>query len=700
MQLTETGQTIYQRTYSRTKQDGSRETWQDTVQRVVDGNLALGDSRHELPGERDDLIEMMTEFKVIPAGRHLWASGVRGRQYLFNCHVAGWSEKITDHFEFTFLRLMEGGGVGSNYSNKHLDQYPEIMGHKMSSCEGRVFPCPPHPYRVHIVCDPEHPDYQKMRDAGVLSSEYVSDWAGCYEVDDSREGWADALTDLVETYYRPAKNRNRVFDVSRVRGAGERLKTFGGKASGPLPLALMLHEVAEVFNARIGSKLDGIGAMEIDHAIATCVVSGGNRRSARMSIMHWADPQIGEFLRCKSDTGKHWTTNISVEVDDQFWNALDSNLKPDFGANHAPVRNEALAQAVLTIVTNGMLTNGEPGIWNSSLANVGEPNPVIATNPCGEIALEPWENCNLGHINLAAFVDPNKGITNWGEIDYAHRLMTRYLIRATNGDVNDTKQAATLARNRRIGVGHLGVASFLALRGIKYSEAAGNYVFSRFLEDMSDIVDAAAIDYAHDLRIPVPVKTRTVAPTGTIAKMPGVSEGIHPIFAKWFVRRVRFSTLDSDQMSQVEDYRARGYHVEPCQYAPDTVVVAIPTKDILVEAVEKLYGEQRAEQIVESAADVSLEDMLAFQAMYQKHWADNAVSYTVNLNPEHTTPGELAEMLMQWGPKLKGTTVFPEMSRPQSPYERISKAEYELYQFVTLADGVDENCTTGSCPIR
>ena len=687
MEMTETGRSVYQRTYSRTKQDGSRETWPETVARVVDGNLALGDKRHELPGERDDLIRMMTEFKIVPGGRHLWASGVKGRQYLFNCHVSGWSETITDHFHFTFLRLMEGGGVGANYSNKYLTQYPEIQGYNYWQTGPTDLD---EPFIVHIVCDPEHPDYQKMRDAGLLSEQFVSDWDGCYEVDDSREGWADALVDLIETYYRPAKHQNRVFDVSRVRGEGERLKTFGGRASGPLPLARMLHEVAEVMNFRIGTKLDGLGAMEIDHAIATCVVSGGNRRSARMAIMHWADPQIFAFLRCKALTGKHWTTNISVEVDGAFYDRVSDDHHP--GKLHA--------RDVLDHIVKGMLANGEPGIWNSELSNVGEPNPVIATNPCGEIALEAWENCNLGHVNLAAFVDRNHGWVDEEDMYKAHHLMTRYLIRATNGDVNDEKQAEKLRRNRRIGVGHLGVASYLALTGVRYSQAPKLAYIRRMLDHLADVVEASAIDYAHDLRIPVPVKTRTVAPTGTIAKMPGVSEGIHPIFAKWFIRRVRFSNVDPDQASQVEDYRARGYHIEPCQYAPETTVVAIPTKDTLVAAVEHLYGEDVAENLVESSADISLADMLAFQAMYQEHWADNAVSYTVNLNPEAVSADDLAAEIINQGGRLKGTTIFPEKGYPQAPYERITKADYELCQFVTLADGVDESCATGACPVR
>ena len=1000
MQMSETGETVYQRTYSRTKPDGSRETWDETVERVVDGNLALGDSRHELPGEREDLVRMMREFKIIPAGRHLWASGVKGRQYLFNCfaagtevhlddgiwdmdqlvrhgtvnvlseggayrpatfhafgeqeiwdvelvngevfrttaghewvlrdgrrtttdrlnvgarlpynlpdrpvwndesetgfahgvvygdgtmskqgnslahvllfgekramatrisdsgsgvvnvhedytyvggfprmfrelpapaasshywhgfiagliatdgtvnddtvcidqknlddldtirrysrwvglhprqikltrttspftgdvspmyrlrfsgwsvqnsdlqrgdqrarfeirerkqrtvsvkrventhvvepvycavepethtitigsgvltgncHVSGWNERVTDHFSFTFLRLMEGGGVGANYSNRYLDKYSTVSGHEMhvGGCWSSGYP-----YRVHIVCDPEHPDHQRMRDAGLLSTEYVSDWDGCYEVADSREGWSDALTDLIETWYRPAKNVNRVFDVSRVRGAGERLKTFGGRASGPLPLALMLHEVAAILNARIGSRLDGIGAMEIDHAIATCVVSGGNRRSARMSIMRWDDEQIRDFLRAKQDTGKHWTTNISVEVDSEFYRLAEYGNNADLDADID--RRTEHACEVLYAISNGMLANGEPGIWNSELSNVGEPNEVTATNPCGEIALEAWENCNLGHVNLAAFAEDVATYGDFDDLFLAHRLMTRFLIRATNGDVNDPKQAATLARNRRIGVGHLGVASYLALSGIKYSEAPNHSLFIYVLGLLADAVDTEAVNYAHDLRIPVPVKTRTVAPTGTIAKMPGVSEGIHPIFAKYFVRRIRFSDVDVDQRATVADYLARGYHVEPCKYAPDTTVVAIPTKDSLLADVEALYGD-RAEEIVESAADVSLRDMLAFQAMYQSEWADNAVSYTVNVDPGKYTVEELAGELLRYGSHLKGATVFPEMSREQSPYERLTRDEYEQYATTEVADSLDEACASGACPIR
>jgi ribonucleoside-triphosphate reductase len=667
-----TGELVYNRTYSRTKADGTKESWPETVERVVDGNLALVDERHQLPGEREELIDMMLDFKILPAGRHLWASGVKNASHLFNCWVAGWTTDPADHFEFTFMRLMEGGGVGANYSNRYLTGYQPVKN----------------PLKVEIVCDSEHPDYQELAKAGLLSIDYNSDWSGAFQIEDSREGWAAALVDLIDTHYREGvEHDHRVYDVSRVRPAGAKLKTFGGRASGPLPLAKMLHDISEVFSrlAVNNEMLDGISAMEIDHAIAQCVVAGGVRRSARMAMMHWADPQIEKFMTIKQESLSHWTTNISVEVDDTFWYQSKQGH-----AWHA--------SKVLQKITYGMVNNGEPGVWDSSLSNVGEPNRVVCTNPCGEITLEPWEPCNLGHVNLAGFITKSGKVDSLG-LWKAHRLMTRFLIRATFSEVGDPKSREVLDRNRRIGVGHFGVASFLALMGEKYSKAPKDKPFRKMLKELALVVDAAAEEFAHELRIPVPVKKRTIAPTGTIAKMPGVSEGVHPIFAKYFIRRVRLSKVDPEQMSMVDKYEAEGFEVEDDMYADNTVVVSFPTKDTLVQAVTDRYGRD-GEDFVEAADDLSLRDMLAFQALYQTYWADNAVSFTANVDPQQYKPEHVELQLKDFAGQLKGSTVFPEASMPQSPYERLTRWEYESAVAKQVSDGISEDCGIGGCPVR
>ena len=663
-----TGELVYKRTYSRVKADGSKEVWPETVERVVEGNLALVDERYQIKGEREDLITMMNEFKILPAGRHLWASGVKNAEHLFNCWVAGWPANIADHFQFTFARLMEGGGVGASYSNSHLSDYPVVV----------------HPLQVHIVCDPEHPDFLDIVEAGVLSTDYNFEWAGAYPIEDSREGWADALTDLIDTHYREGTvHFQRVYDVSRIRPAGAKLKTFGGQASGPLPFAQMLQKVSAVLSDRSGTRLTGLDCMAVDHAIAQCVVAGGVRRSARMAMMHWEDPQIVDFINCKAESGDHWTTNISVEVDEKFWYQSRQG-----DAWHA--------SKILTYLSEGAVRNGEPGMWDSSLSNVGEPNTVICTNPCGEITLQAWEPCNLGHVNLAAFVDDEGGYDKEG-LFRAHELMTRFLIRATFSPVADPKSREVLDRNRRIGVGHLGVASFLAMTGRKFSQAAGSPEFPQFLVQLAQQVDFSSREICHELRIPVPVKSRTIAPTGTVAKLAGVSEGIHPIFSKYFWRRIRFNKLsDAEALAGLV---SEGYAVEDDLFAPNTSVVTIPTKDTLVQEVVSRFGFS-GEDLVEAADDLTLKQLLGFQSMYQTYWADNAVSFTANVDPDKYTAEFVADTLRQFSGLIKGSTIFPEASFPQAPYERITKQQYEAAAVKAVSDGVDEECANGACPIK
>ncbi|MGW2714589.1 ribonucleoside-triphosphate reductase, adenosylcobalamin-dependent, partial [Streptomyces sp. NPDC001356] len=161
---TETARTVYERTYRREKPNGELETWPETVRRVVAGNVALVEPRYIEPGEEARLVELIESWKVMPAGRHLKSSGVNDYA-LNNCWAAGWEpSKPEEHFTFTLLRLAEGGGVGSNYSNHYLSDFPKVVS----------------PVKVHIVCDPSHPDYQDMKEAGLLSDEYAYTWAGAY----------------------------------------------------------------------------------------------------------------------------------------------------------------------------------------------------------------------------------------------------------------------------------------------------------------------------------------------------------------------------------------------------------------------------------------------------------------------------------------------------------------------------------------
>ncbi|QYW07967.1 hypothetical protein SEA_TRISTE_48 [Streptomyces phage Triste] len=195
------------------------------------------------------------------------------------------------------------------------------------------------------------------------------------------------------------------------------------------------------------------------------------------------------------------------------------------------------------------------------------------------------------------------------------------------------------------------------------------------------------------------MKVTTVAPTGSIAKLPGVSEGIHPIYARTFLRRVRFSMPDPAQAKTVQDAMNAGHLVEQCIYdqSGNTMVVAYPTKEKLVAEVEAMGI---AAHVVESADEIPLDAMLAFQAMYQTEYADNAVSFTVNFPEGQYDVDEAAEIIRGWLPDLKGTTLMPDGTRAQAPYERLTAEEFAQYEVVSVEDSTDENCANGACPVR
>jgi ribonucleoside-triphosphate reductase len=653
------GEEVYKRTYARTLADGTSENWPMTVERVVRGNAYLGGILGTGEFSEEDLYEAILDMRIIPAGRHLWASGSGSGLGLFNCHRAGWGPELETHFTFLFDQLMLGGGVGANYSSDYLDSLPGLRGVPM----------------VEIILDPAHPDTGAFAMAGVLTDGIPR--VPTYTVEDSREGWVEALRLLIQ-HSVTGTSSGLVFDLSNVRGAGAPIAGFGGTASGPLPLAQMLLSVRDVLAecirtatlADCNRTLTPLQAMEIDHAIASCVVAGNVRRSARMSILHWKDPYIWEFITCKSDSSSHWSTNISVEVDDEFWERVEAE--------------EPLAQRILLMISEGMLTNGEPGIFNSSLASSGERGDVRSTNPCGEIALEEWEQCCLGHVNLAhpAHLDSDSK-----EILRSFRMMGAFLVRATLGHSSDQRQEAVKNRNRRIGVGFFGYQEWLAYRGVRYSEAGESPEVALCLAEWKGEAKSSAYAEADRLRVNRPIKVTTIAPTGTIAKLPGTTEGIHPVYAKHFIRRVRYAE-DSGSLAVLE---AAGYPIEDDLYSARTKVVSFYVEDLAVAH----YG-----GMIQDVEELSLTDMLAAQMLVQRMYADNAVSYTVNIRAEDYSVAEMAAALSVYGPYLKGTTVFPDMSRPQSPMERITKEEYQSSLYHEEGQSLNDNCLTGSCPVR
>jgi adenosylcobalamin-dependent ribonucleoside-triphosphate reductase len=537
---------------------------------------------------------------------------------------------------------MTGGGSGSDYSNLKLRSLPSIRG--------KVEPTFTAPIHVDVAEFAHH-----------LSP--PSSDGEVFKIPDSREGWVEALCVLLDL----AEDGGGAiqFDVGEIRPRGSLIKGFGGTASGAAPLIEMLINVAEVLNRCVGRQPDSLEMMEIDHEIAAVVIAGGVRRSARMSLKSWRDFDALDFINCKQDPMHHWSTNISVKVDDEYFQALND------GEPHAQVVHEA--------VIMGMINNGEPGFWNESLAMEGEVGE-LCPNPCGEIGLEEFEPCCLGHVNLAAFGNDLYGAAE------AVKLMTRFLVRATFADIDDPRQREVVERNRRIGVGLLGFQEWGAAHGYKYSQIHRSEILGAKLHLLKNEANIAAKSYATDLGIPVSRKTTTVAPTGSVSLMASVTAGIHPIYSKYFIRRTRYASNDP----LLKEHEELGRHIENDLYSADTKVVSIPCKDPILENYD--------EDLIEQVDEIDLGDMLATQAFVQANWADNAVSFTVNINPGADII-YLSEAIRHFLPRLKGTTVFPDLSRPQSPYERITKEVFEMSSNAEASQAMDA-CSTGACPVR
>lgn len=368
------GKAVYERTYARVKEDGSKETWPETVLRVVNGNCDLVDEKYIEENEREELFDLILNFKAIPGGRHLWLGGVTGRPFHFNCLSAGWPTNVTEHFTFLFDQLMTGAGVGTNYSNRffdHINVWPKIQN-------------------IYFVCTEDHKDYEALKP--LLSDRYSSNWPGSYTVIDSREGWVEALRILLNKHFQlndsPFVTRNYtdlVFDFSGIRPKGVRIKTFGGVSSGPIALMTMLREINTLLNGT-NSRLNSLGLMTIDHMIAKAVIAGNVRRSARLAIKSWKDYDIMDFINCKKNGTEHWTSNISVEIDEDFFKAWKEKDKD--------------AKQIMDAIVKGMLKNGEPGFFNLSKHQEGELEEVYSSNPCGEISLQPYECCLTGDTQI------------------------------------------------------------------------------------------------------------------------------------------------------------------------------------------------------------------------------------------------------------------------------------------------------------
>lgn len=439
-------------------------------------------------------------------------------------------------------------------------------------------------------------------------------------------------------------------------------------------------------NATVKSQGHSTGPcafMQGFNEVGRAVVNGGGRRMAIWAGLHWFHPDVFEFMELK-DWDEHIVagkaanfsayapmdmTNISVILDDEFFEAMNDpkfhklytwkNGKGEVVAA-VDVTHEWAVKVYETAVEK-MLTTGEPGFS----VDLGENRFENLRNPCCEITSEDDSDvCCLGSINLARIEDLDR-------MERVVNLGTLFLLCSTLvSEVPHAEVLVTREKNRRLGLGIMGVYEWLVARGYKYEP---NDELADWLEVWT-LADEFAWHYATELGVSNPIKTRAVAPTGTIGIIAETTTGIEPLFAAAYKRRY----LDGDTWK--------------FQYVVDA------TAQRLIEQYDLEPGD------LETAYDLAHDPArrLAMQAFVQGY-TDHAISSTLNLpavEEQSFTAKEFGEILLKELPNLRGITAYPDGARGGQPLNVVSYDEAKEFEGLEFEEfGLDQACVSGVCGI-
>ena len=519
------GEITFLRTYSRLKEDGTKETWVDVCERVINGMYSLQKDHaktNRLPwsdtkaaASAKEAFERLFELKWSPPGRGLWIMGTpivmsqRNSAALQNCAFVSTKEmtKADPSRPFTFLMEASMLGVGVGFDDKGADK-----------------------------------DFQIYEPQGEET----------YVVPDTREGWVKSLEILINSYLR-ADQKNTIFDYKEVRPSGTPIKTFGGTAAGHEPLERLHNHINKLFKGRSGEKVTRKDIADIGNMIGVCVVSGNVRRSAELLIGRIDDK---DFLNLKN--AEVYPERNSYDPASPGWAWMSNNsVESHVGAN-------------LDSIVEGIARNGEPGvIWLDVSRAYGRlvdpPNNkdyrVEGYNPCAEQSLESYEMCTLVETYLNRHDDLD---------DYKRTLKFAYLYAKTVTllPTHWSETNGIMQRNRRIGTSMSGVANFADNRGLP--------TLREWMDEGYKTIKYYDTNYSEWLGIRESIKTTTIKPSGTVSILAGESPGVHwTPGGKYFMRTIRFG--NSDPMLPL--FKMANYKVEAASENPETTsVVYFPIK--------------------------------------------------------------------------------------------------------------------------
>lgn len=726
------GYVIYLRTYSRKKSDGTLERWDETVERITNGNFDIEEKRlkeigqwdehaaKRLTAEMERFYHLVFNLVMTPPGRGLWMSGTeyatRVGDAENNCwgvsmrpqpYEFGDEPKVSFAPVFTFDQAMKGGGVGINIQSKYVSQVPKVLTN----------------VQITFICDENHPDFEKeLAQLGVEpkgKAHYFADET--ILVHDSRQGWAKSLERVIDSHYEPIESicKHLVIDLSDVRERGRAIVGFGGEASGPSPLVSMLNRVNDIINTKHHDFVSPTEWGDVVQNIGVCVVAGNVRRTALILI---GDEHDAEYIQ-----SKNYALPENLTASQWRW---ASNNSVDIGVS---TDRETLRNLAVNIYYNG-----EPGYVNLELSkNFGRiidgfkrdiDGEVEVFNPCGEITLPNGSPCNLFEVNLPRIQDLiNKGIEPASLYEEVFYLATRYAYRITFRPYEWAVTRDVVYRHRRLGVGITGITDWVLMlddgKAIRKFDDLGNPIYNSTVTGLLDtfygFVKNTNIEHATELKANPSIKLTTVKPSGTVSLLMGQSPGQHFHWSKYMIRRVRMSA----NAPLVDALLQCGYNIEPAiqgfdeggnpLYNYQTVVVDFPVKAPTADHPH-----------FQSAGDVSLPEQAALQSLLATYWSDNAVSATLsfhkgNSDDEHNAIiDEITNILDRYKGVIKSTSLLPHAvgTYPQMPYEEIDETTYHTLvgklkanvwdvlkgDIQAFDDEVDssQECVGGSCPIK
>lgn len=736
------GRAVAERTVFRMHADGTRENWGEVADRVSFGNVGLIRPKPEnwksLGLEMRQLNEHLRNGRILMSGRHLQhgdaAQFTRNQEVFTNCSTAATTAML-------FYLLLNGSGVGRAYHDEMMlvdwHNMPTILPVLGRTPEGYtdkfLTPGEPHPDATYCSIDLEAAQEIVCRTG--LPVTY-------FPVPDSREGWAKAVERLEAlTYHGGFRDSILVLDFSCVRPKGAPIAGMQGRpSSGPIPMIEALSEASALRSASGMEPWEQ--TMRIDHYLASCVAVGGARRAARMSVKHYQDPGVFDFIRIKKSGGL-WSSNNSVGVDAAFWERVDEP------GSH----EQQVFQAVLE--AQYFDASGEPGLINldrlhvdrTGLAGysdgafagsrryqldeqtkplmqalgtvVAESKYPMIVNPCGEIPLAMHGGyCTIGSA-VPFFAD-----TQEQAID-AFKAVARALIRV---NTMDSLYQREVQRTNRIGVGYCGIFEFawkefgFGFRDLiaeadllldpdpAVNQQARSYSFWNFLDRAREATEAEADRYSTELGMGLPHTVTMLAPAGTIAKLYALSEGGHLPALGRYLRWVQFQKEDP----LLDQYEGQGYPVlrvvpggQQGQGYDRVSLVGFPTEPLICRLGMK-------DKLV-TASEATPEEQYLWVMLNEKYWLGprgNQLSYTLKFDSRHVSFDEWTGLVRKYQPQVRCLSVMPadawEVTKQKYGYVPEEPVTDEAFRAIVeqIANQGQEQigdehllCGTGGCPL-